>query len=297
MVKKGYRMKWWFRHRFLGSCQAGLTLLESLLSVGVVAAGLSVVASLQISQMDFEKAAVAAQQHRIVHYAARRYLRDFYGGLTAEASTSTSGVTNLDVNDMLERGYVPNFMIADGKLRPNPYGKTYEILIRRVGNAAKGEQLEMLTLAVGGRELSRTMAGRIVSVMGAEAGFVSMDGQTIDGAYGSWQIQLSDFPADKRPAPNTLANLAFYRQVGGVYVNPYQVNIPAMADRHDTLPRPAAISTSAAYGNATQGVIIGQPEESTDKPEEKPALPPTPVDSTGFGIYGAPPTASDEIKP
>ena len=262
--------------------QAGLTLFESLLSVGVVAAGLAVIGSLQISQMDFEKAAVTAQQHRIVHYAARRYLRDFYSGLVAKAANAPGGVTNLDVSDMLERGYVPNFMVSDGALRTNPYGKSYEILIHRVGDAEKGEQLEMLTLAVGGRDISRVMTGRIVSVMGAEAGFVSMDGKTIDGAYGSWQIDLSSFPEDKRPAPNTLAALAFYRQVGGVYVNPYQVNIPAMEDRYETLPQPAGIAASAAHGNAVQGVMIAPPPE-VPTPDTVPSTP-----LSGFGVYGAP---------
>lgn len=256
--------------------QAGLTLLESLLSVGVVAAGLTVIGSLQLSQIDFEKAAVTAQQHRIVHYAGRRYLRDHLGGLANKAKAAQGNIIEMDLQPMIQEGYLPNFMLNNGEIRPNPYGKSYKILIRAVDGPHDGDQLELLTLAIGGRDLSRTMTGRIVSVMGAEAGFVSSTGGSIDGAYGSWVIDLSEFPDAFRPPPNTLAALAFYRAQTGVYVNPFQVNIPAMEDRYQELP----ITNKPPIA----GINTPSPAPSS------PALPATPkpglLNSSGFGIYG-----------
>lgn len=234
--------------------------MESLLSVGVVAAGLTVIGTLQMNQMDFEKAAVTAQQHRIVHYAARRYVRDFLGGLVAKAKTGPNQVITLDLNDLTKRGYIPDFMLNNGVIRANPYGQSYQILIRAMGDGTSGPELELLTLAVGGRHLSATTVGRIVSVMGAEAGMVSQDGRSIDGAYGSWQIDTEVLPDAVRPPPNTLAALAFYRPSTGVYVNPYQVNIPAMEDRYEALPKREGSKSSPAHGaDDTHTIIIGAP--------------------------------------
>ncbi|MEO0393904.1 MAG: hypothetical protein AAF213_11770 [Pseudomonadota bacterium] len=220
--------------RTRGSRQQGLTLLEGLLSVGVIAAGLAIVTTLQISQFDYEKAAVTAQQHRIVHYAARRYMRDFLGQMVGE--TPRGGVTEIPPGLMAAEGYVPDFMIQNGVLRPNPYSQSYRLLVRRTDQPGDTPTLELLTVTTGGKPLSATEAGRIVSIAGAEAGTLSIDGSALTGAYGSWEIPLSALPQEYRLQRGNLAMIAYFRQGGGVYVNSYEVNLPSRVDEYEDLP-------------------------------------------------------------
>jgi type II secretory pathway pseudopilin PulG len=216
--------------------QRGLTLLEGLLSVGVIAAGLAIVTTLQVNQFQYEKAAVAAQQLRIVHYAARRYVRDKLGELLAEASTAAR-MAELSPATLAKEGYVPDFMVDQGVLTLNPYKQSYRLLVRRTDDGQKGPPtLELLTVTVGGDTPSQTAAGRVVSVAGAEAGTLSLDGQRLNGAYGSWEIPLSELPGQYRIQRGSLVMLAYFRQGKGAYVNSYAVNIPSRRDQFEELP-------------------------------------------------------------
>lgn len=214
--------------------QAGLTLLEGLLSIGVIAAGLAIVTTLQVNQFNYEKAAVAAQQHRIVHYAARRYMRDFFGDILA--ATPPGRVTEIPPGVMAAEGYVPDFMVQNGVLRANPFGQSYRLLARRTDSRGDTPTLELLTVTTGGKQLSATEAGRIVSIAGAEAGTLSVDGSALSGAYGSWEIPLSELPREYRLGRGNLAMIAYFRQGGGVYVNSYEVNLPSRVDENEELP-------------------------------------------------------------
>ncbi|MEM6902125.1 MAG: hypothetical protein AAF556_02660 [Pseudomonadota bacterium] len=214
--------------------QAGISLLEGLLSVGIIAAGLAIVTTLQIGQINYEKAAVAAQQHRIVHYAARRFVRDQLGELIA--ATKRGGVTEIPSGQMVTEGYLPDFMVENGVLRVNPYAQGYRILVRRTDGDKPPPTLELLTVTAGGKDLTATEVGRIVSIAGAEAGSLSLDGTRISGAYGSWDIPLGALPRQFRIAPGTLAMIAYFRQGTGAYVGNYAVNIPSRRDEYEELP-------------------------------------------------------------
>jgi len=200
--------------------QAGLTLIEGLLSVGIVASGLAIITTLQVSQFNYEKAAVTAQQHRIVHYAARRYVRDNFGAVLAEVTRG--GMTEIPAGLLTEDGYVPN--------------QTYRLLVRRTDGQKPPPTLELLTVTEGGKALSASEAGRIISIAGAEAGALSVSGTHLNGAYGSWEIPLDSFPTAYRIGRGNLAMIAYYRQGGGVYVNSYAVNVPSRRDEFEELP-------------------------------------------------------------
>ncbi|MBV6631878.1 MAG: hypothetical protein KI792_02465 [Alphaproteobacteria bacterium] len=230
--------------------QAGITLLEGLLSVGVIAAGLAIITTLQIGQINYEKAAVAAQQHRIVHYAARRFVRDKLGELLGE--TAQRGVTEILPGRLLAEGYLPDFMVVNGVLRLNPYAQTYRLLVRRTDGNKPPPTLELLTVTDGGKPLTATEAGRIVSIAGAEAGSMSLDGTRISGAYGSWDIPLAELPPIYRIAPGTLAMIAYFRSGTGAYVDAYAVNIPSRRDEYEELPTTDAIASRGGVGSLVQ---------------------------------------------
>lgn len=221
--------------RQCGVGQRGLTLLEGLLSVGVIAAGLAIITTMQLNQISYEKAAVAAQQHRIVHYAARRYVRDKFGELLAEVAAG--GMTEIAPGRLVEGGYLPDFMIQNGVLRVNPYEQSYRLLVRRTDSGHDtAPTLELLTVTDGGKKLGPAEVGRIVSITGAEAGSLSLDHGSLLGAYGSWEINMADLPAQYRLQPGNMAMIAYYRQGRGVFVNAYAVNLPSREDEYEDLP-------------------------------------------------------------
>ncbi len=241
--------------------QAGLTLIEGLLSVGIVASGLAIITTLQVSQFNYEKAAVTAQQHRIVHYAARRYLRDNFGAVLAEVSRG--GVTEIPPSMLVAEGYVPDFMVQNGVLRPNPYDQSYRLLIRRTDGEKPPPTLELLTVTSGGKELSASEVGRIISIAGAEAGGTSIDGTHLNGAYGSWEIPLREFPPEYRLGRGNLAMIAYYRQGGGVYVNSYAVNIPSRRDEYEELPT-TEDRLAGSQGRGVSSIVQRQRQRSQE---------------------------------
>ena len=243
------------------SRQAGLTLIEGLLSVGIVASGLAIITTLQVSQFNYEKAAVTAQQHRIVHYAARRYLRDNFGAVLAEVSRG--GVTEIPPSLLAAEGYVPDFMVQNGVLRPNPYDQSYRLLVRRTDGEKPPPTLELLTVTSGGKELSASEVGRIMSIAGAEAGGMSIDGTHLNGAYGSWEIPLREFPPEYRIGRGNLAMIAYYRQGGGVYVNSYAVNIPSRRDEYEELPT-TEDRLAGSQGRGVSSIIQRQRQRSQE---------------------------------
>ena len=226
--------------------QQGLTLLEGLLSIGVIAAGLAIVTTLQVNQFNYEKAAVTAQQHRIVHYAARRYLRDYFGEILAR--TPRGRVSEIPAAVMAAEGYLPDFMVLNGVLRVNPYNQSYRLLARRTDHEGDSPTLELLTVTTGGQPLTAAEAGRIVSIAGAEAGTLSIDGRALAGAYGSWEIPLDQLPAEYRLQRGNLAMIAYYRQGGGVYVNSFEVNLPSRVDQNENLPEDNARRSGGQTG-------------------------------------------------
>ncbi len=264
-----------------GERQSGLTLLEGLLSIGVIAAGLAIVTTLQVNQFNYEKAAVTAQQHRIVHYAARRYMRDYFGDILA--NTPRGQVTEIPAGVMAAEGYLPDFMVLNGVLRVNPYNQSYRLLARRTDRDGDSPTLELLTVTTGGKPLTATEAGRIVSIAGAEAGTLSIDGRALAGAYGSWEIPLADLPAEYRLQRGNLAMIAYYRQGGGVYVNSFEVNLPSRVDQNENLPEDNVRGSGGQVGISS---ILGDRRSRDRSRRNEPRDVVRTTDRGNFGSFG-----------
>lgn len=163
--------------------QAGLTLLEVLLALAVLA-----LVSLGLNQLadrfaEDTRAAIAANQLRTLGEAARSYLRDNYGAVQAVAAASTPAL--IDIATLTAAGKLP-----PGSNNSNSYGQASCVLVLQPTAGA----LQALVVTEGGSAIGDVALASIAGAVGGSGGGVyASDGSQIRGTSGGWQLATAGF--------------------------------------------------------------------------------------------------------
>jgi hypothetical protein len=184
-----------------GACESGRTMIEMLVIVSV-AAGLTV--SGIRSQVQYQaniRDEVVAQQMRDVIKAAGAYILANPAG----ADSIATSVGQIRISDLQVGNYLPA-----GFQNSNPYGQSYNVLIRHVGTDGNGMPIDQaLVVTTGGAAIPDGRLPQIAARVGSDGGFVASTAPTVaQGAFGGWQIDTSAFAA--APAAGHLASSVFF---------------------------------------------------------------------------------------
>lgn len=169
--------------------QLGLTLLEMLISLGILASVVAGVASLVESASDDARASVTALHTRTVGDAASVYIRDNYAAITTIATAATPAL--IRVSDLVSEGY-----LSTGYSAINPRGQATCVLVLQPSPG----RLAGLVITEGGEVIDDLTLGQIAaSIGGAGGGIYSTDPATARGAMGGYA-----FPVGAFANPNSL---------------------------------------------------------------------------------------------
>ena len=163
--------------------QAGLTLLEVILALGVLA-----LVSLGLHQLterfaEDTRAAIAATQLRTVGEAARSYIRDNYGAVQAVAGATTPAF--IDVATLIAAGKLPA-----GSSGSNAYGQASCVLVLQ----PSAGRLQALVLTEGGSAIGDVTLASIAAAIGGSGGAVyASDASQVRGTSGGWQLAAASF--------------------------------------------------------------------------------------------------------
>jgi len=198
--------------------QRGISLTEAILGVAVLGVGLGSIASLQVDNIQNIKVETSAQQLAIVREGAERFVRDNIAAIIA--GIPAAGDTAIIPDNQLD-GWLPPAVFNGGEIRANPYGQDTVVSVRNMGIGPTGQtRVGVFVTTRGGQVIPDEQLASIAAAAGAQAGFrVAADGlyddDTIQGAYGAWQIATADLEAGAEPSPGGLAAVAYFGE-GGV---------------------------------------------------------------------------------
>lgn len=203
--------------------QKGISLVEATIGLLILGGGMTQIWSLVAGAQQQATERNAQIQMAVIGKAAKLYLDAQRTGLLAELPDFTTIVRIPILDGETGTGSLLSLEEA-GFLPPNstlsnisPYGQTYELYAKRedagpVGIDAAGDVVIALVVTTGGQTLSDKQGARMAGQLGASGGFVySSSNTTASGAYGAWQISLTDWGI----APGA-GHLAFFpKLIGG----------------------------------------------------------------------------------
>lgn len=210
--------------------QWGLTMLEMLISLSILASVVAGVTSLVQGVSDDTKASVTALHTKTIGDAAGVYIKDNYAAITAVATATTPALVR--VSDLIAQGY-----LAAGFSTTNPRGQSTCVLVLE----PTANKLTGLVLTEGGETIDDLTLGQIASLIGGSGGgLYSTDPTTVRGAMGNYS-----FPIGAYGNPNTLGQ----RCDGTAGTPAVAAGHPAMALWYSD----AAQSTSTLYRDQVPG--------------------------------------------
>lgn len=203
--------------------QKGISLVEATIGLLILGGGMTQIWSLVAGAQQQATERNAQIQMAVIGKAAKLYLDAQRTGLLAELPDFTTIVRIPILDGETGTGSLLSLEEA-GFLPPNstlsnisPYGQTYELYAKRedagpVGIDAAGDVVIALLVTTGGETLSDKQGARMAGQLGASGGFIySSSNTTASGAYGAWQINLTDWGI----APGA-GQLAFFpKLIGG----------------------------------------------------------------------------------
>lgn len=163
--------------------QIGMTLLELVISLGLMAGVMTGLYTLVDTFNQNTRAAVVSQHMSTVGQAAQAYIKDNYAAVSAVATATTPAlirISTLTGANYLQTGYT----VA------NTYNQNVCVLVLQpVAN-----QLAALVVAEGGSTIDDLSLGQIAALMGAAGGGVySTATTTLKGAMGGWSTAVGNF--------------------------------------------------------------------------------------------------------
>lgn len=165
------------------SKQTGLTLLEVLISLTIIASatiGLNTVAD---RFSDDTKNTVAASQGRSFGEAAKAYIKDNYSAVQGIATATAPAL--IDVPTLIASGNLPA-----GFLAQNAFGQSMCALVLQ----PTANRLQAMVIAEGGTVIDDLSLGNIAAIVGGSGGAVyASDPSVIRGAIGGWSIPAATF--------------------------------------------------------------------------------------------------------
>lgn len=165
------------------SIQAGLTLIEVIVSLAILSAatiGMSMVAD-QYSQDT--KGSVTASQLRTFGEASKAYIKDNYAAIQAVATATAPAL--IDVPTLITAGKLP-----PGFLATNAFGQSMCTLVL----LPAANRLQAMVVTEGGTAIEDLALGTIAATVGGSGGGVySSDAAIMRGAIGGWSLTTSTY--------------------------------------------------------------------------------------------------------
>lgn len=163
--------------------QKGLTLLEAIVSLGILSAVVAGTATLLSQYSTATQANVAAQHMKTIADATQAYIRDNYSAVMATATATTP--TLIRVSTLQGSGH-----LAAGVSETNNFGQRVCALVLE----PSAGQLNALVVSEGGTTIDDISVAGIAGALGAGGGAVySSDTTTIRGAMGGWSTAIGNF--------------------------------------------------------------------------------------------------------
>lgn len=163
--------------------QRGVTLIEAIATIGVMAAVMTLAVATTGNYTDDTRNAVTAQQIRSVGEAARAYINDNQASLSALASAAVPAV--IPVSALVTGGYLPSGFSA-----VNNHAQTMCVLVLE----PTANNLQGLVITQGGTALDDITQRQISNLIGASGGSIlSTATTTLDGSQGGWSMALGGY--------------------------------------------------------------------------------------------------------
>lgn len=165
------------------SAQTGVTLLEVVLALGILAFVTVGLNQLSDRFADDTKSTVAAGQVRTFGEAAKSYIKDNYAAVQAVATTTSPAL--IDVPTLIAAGKLPA-----GYQNKNAFDQsTCALVLEPTAN-----RLQAMVISEGGTALGDPSLSSVAAVIGGSGGGVySSDTTQIRGAVGGWAVPVSTF--------------------------------------------------------------------------------------------------------
>jgi type II secretory pathway pseudopilin PulG len=163
--------------------QAGLTLLELILGLAILATVTVGLNQLADRWADDTESSIAASQVRTFADAARSYIKDNYAAVQGVATASAPAI--IDVATLIAAGKLPV-----GYQNRNAFAQaTCALVLEPTAN-----RLQAMVITEGGKLLGDPSLATVASTVGGSGGGVySTDAATIRGAVGGWQLAAASF--------------------------------------------------------------------------------------------------------
>lgn len=163
--------------------QWGLTMLEMLISLSILASVVAGVTSLVQGVSDDTKASITALHTKTIGDAAGVYIKDNYAALLGASTATTPALVR--VSDLVSQGYLPA-----GYAATNPRGQSTCVLVLE----PTANKLTSLVLSEGGEIIDDLTLGQIASLIGgAGGGLYSTAPTTARGAMGNYSFAVGAF--------------------------------------------------------------------------------------------------------
>lgn len=204
------------KHRLAAARSRGLTLIETALTLAIMALVVASLATMMAENADQVRARAAADKITEVYEAAQGYIKANYGALLSQTA---SGPVVIPAGRPSAADAVPNpslqraGFLSPGFVDSNGYGQHHSLVVRRVDGSTTA--LEAIVTTHGGRPIPDRQLGRIATMIGAMGGYVPevpvdpTDANRVIGAYGGWRTDRTGW-GSVSPTPGTVqATLAF----------------------------------------------------------------------------------------
>jgi len=163
--------------------QRGVTLIEVLASLTVIAALTAGVARLMDQYGDDTKSAITAQHISAVGMAAQAYIKDNYAAIQAAATPTTPALITVPM--LVATGY-----LSAGYSTTNNYGQSTCVLVLE----PTANMLNGLVVTEGGTTINDITLGAIAGLVGANGGGVYSDAATtLRGTMGAWSSPIGNY--------------------------------------------------------------------------------------------------------
>lgn len=167
----------------LSKRQAGLTLLEVIISLAIMSMALVGINNVASRFSDDTKVTVTASQQRTFGEAAKAYIRDNYSAIMAVATPTSPAL--IDVSTLIAAGKLPV-----GYSAVNPFGQSLCALVLQ----PTASRLQAMVVAESGTAMDDLSLGNMAAIVGGSGGAVyALNTTVIRGAIGGWSLPTSNF--------------------------------------------------------------------------------------------------------
>lgn len=172
--------------------QAGATLLEILIAIGIMGALTAGAAMLLDNHMQRVRTTAAAQHMAAFGSAVQAYIKDKYATFLPNGSTETTLIVTSDTLKNAAPTPPMNRYLPPGYEGMNAFGQTLCAIVRVRNTTQNPNEIYAMVIAEGGETIDDTELSLLVGTLGAAGGAIYTRQPTvIKGTMGRWQINLA----------------------------------------------------------------------------------------------------------